>query len=303
MPIQRVVAKTVHKIVAMLSVARRRGKSTLRRLSPACLPVLIILFSTMAAHAQSVTTYTNRATFNGALPANSASLIEDFSSVATNYTMSTTGDQWNGFRVSRVGTGTFGNSGYCPLLNSAPITPSYCPNYNATSPALPGMIGSYDAGVDVIIEPTEEIYAFGFDVVDWNDPNLRSFFTIFFSNGTSVDINDSPPNPDAGFRGYIMDSVSINAGIHIDRIEWTATPGESEIVAYWDFTPVSPEKDFSDGPIAGYGGAEHEIATGLYLGLGVTAETADYDDVAATADTDDGVSLPTLVQAKRHPYR
>lgn len=121
------------------------------------------------AYAQTVTRYTDRPTFTSALPANTVVAIEDFASVGSNTTMSTTSDQWNGFSVFRTGTGLYGNSGYCPLLNSPPIVPSYCPDYNVTSPALPGMVGSYDAGASITIVPTNEIYAFGFDIVDWND--------------------------------------------------------------------------------------------------------------------------------------
>ena len=258
------------------------------------IPVCFIGF----AHAQTVTRYTDRPTFTAALPANTIIAIEDFASVATNYTMSTTGDLFNGFSVYRTGTGLYGSSGFCPLLNSAPITPSYCPNYNVTSPALPGMIGSYDTGASVTIIPTNEIYAFGFDVVDWNDGSHRSFFTIYYSNGTNFQVFDNPFDSTAGFRGFIMDAASISSGVHIDRIEWTEVAGSSEIVAYWDITTVTKAKDFSDAPTAGYGGAEHDIATGLTIGANVTAEAADYNDVAAAADVDDGVTFPTMVPAE-----
>ncbi|MEM8540249.1 MAG: GEVED domain-containing protein [Pseudomonadota bacterium] len=258
----------------------------------------ITAFFANVAHAQTLTIYNDRPTFTAALPANTIVAIEDFASVATNYTMSTTRDQWNGFSVFRTGTGTFGDSGYCPQLNSPPINPSYCPDYNATSPAVPGMIGSFDAGASITITPTEEIYAFGFNVVDWNDGSHRSFFTVYYSNGTSFEVYDNPFDSNAGFRGLILDTASINAGIHIDRIEWTEFPGASEIVAYWDITTVSKAKDFSDAPTAGYGGAEHDIVTGLTIGASVTAEATDYNDAAAAADADDGVTFPTMVQAE-----
>lgn len=259
---------------------------------------VVTLLSANPAIAQTITIYTDRPTFTAALPANNVIAIEDFVSVATNYTMSTASDQWNGFSVFRTGTGLYGSSGYCPVLNSPPTTPSYCPDYNGTSPAVPGMVGSYDAGASITITPDNEIYAFGFNVVDWNDGNHRSFFTIYYSNGTNFQFYDNPFDSDAGFRGIILDAASINAGIHIDRIEWTEFPGASEIVAYWDITTVSPAKDFSDAPTAGYGGAEHNIATGVTLGSAVTAEAADYDDVAAAADADDGVTFPSMVQAE-----
>lgn len=271
------------------------------RLSNVTTQLFLLVISALCAvpsFAQTVTIYTDRPTFTAALPANNVVAIEDFASVASNYTMSTTSDQWNGFSVFRTGTGTFGSSGYCPLLNSAPITPSYCPNYNATSPALPGMIGSYDTGASVTITPDNEIYAFGFNVVDWNDGSHRSFFTLYYSNGTNFQVYDNPFDSTAGFRGVILDAASISAGIHIDRIEWTEFPGASEIVAYWDITTVSPAKDFSDAPTAGYGGAEHNIATGVTIGSTVTAEAADYNDTAAAADVDDGVTFPTMVQAE-----
>ena len=53
--------------------------------------------------------------------------------------------------------------------------------------------------------------------------------------------------------------------------------------------------DHADAP-ASYGAPTHSISNPLTLGTGVTGETSGYDDAAASADSDDGVTIPTLAQ-------
>jgi uncharacterized repeat protein (TIGR01451 family) len=63
--------------------------------------------------------------------------------------------------------------------------------------------------------------------------------------------------------------------------------------AHLEFTA---QRDYSDGPTAGYGGASHLIDSAVRLGAGVTPDAGDYNSTFANADSDDGVSLPSLVQ-------
>lgn len=63
-------------------------------------------------------------------------------------------------------------------------------------------------------------------------------------------------------------------------------------------TMIAPY-DYSDSPQTGtsYGTARHDIYTGFYLGSGVTGELAAYDSADASADTDDGTTLPSFSQS------
>ena len=81
---------------------------------------------------------------------------------------------------------------------------------------------------------------------------------------------------------------------------WTIRMCTSSIVfsasftkAYLEFTA---KRDYSDGPVAGYGGANHIIYTTMRLGSVVTPESSDYNSAGAAADSDDGVAIPSLVQ-------
>ena len=227
------------------------------------------LIAASHAHAQSVTTYTSRTAFNAALPGDAVITLEDFSSISTNYVMSTSGDQFEGFTVSRTGTGYWGDSGYCPLLNSGPITPIYCIDYNGSSPALPGLVGSYDTNIGITFTPDNEIYAFGFDSVDWNDGSERSRLTIHFSNGSNVEIA-GPLNQAAGFFGYVLDSSSISSGIYITSIQSLGYNGAAELVGYWDITTgASP------------GIAQLQVAgNAISITFGQSAEIMDTGDTA-----------------------
>lgn len=58
--------------------------------------------------------------------------------------------------------------------------------------------------------------------------------------------------------------------------------------------------DFSDAPLTGtsYGAAHHRSLPGLRLGASVTSEASAYDSSTASADADDGVSIPPLLRAQ-----
>lgn len=195
--------------------------------------------------AQTVTTFNDRITYNASIPSTAVSTFEDFSSVTTNTLASTAvpGDAFAGFFVSRTGVGSFGTTGYCPALNDPfTSTPTACMGFNTNSPSVPGLVGSYDRRVSVTFTLTNEAFAFGFDSIDWNDDSQRSSFTLILSNGTNIPIigPTNPPNPPPAFFGFILDSASIAAGIHIDSIVWTNANRDSELVGYWDIVTSSP---------------------------------------------------------------
>lgn len=56
--------------------------------------------------------------------------------------------------------------------------------------------------------------------------------------------------------------------------------------------------DFSDAPLTGtsYGAAQHRTLPGLRMGAAVTTEAAAYDSANAAGDSDDGVTIPTLIR-------
>ncbi|MGB7656257.1 MAG: CshA/CshB family fibrillar adhesin-related protein [Novosphingobium sp.] len=62
--------------------------------------------------------------------------------------------------------------------------------------------------------------------------------------------------------------------------------------AFGIYTPY----DFSDAPLTGttYGSASHRTIAGLRMGSAVTSELTAYDSPTASADVDDGVTLPPL---------
>lgn len=205
-----------------------------------CRILLFLLFVNFFGYASAatVTVYTTPATYNAALPASGfASTFEDFSSVVANTLMSTgAGDVWNGFSVARTGTGVFGNSGYCPALSDPQASvPTPCVGYNANAPNVPGIVGSYAATTappaTVTFTPTNEIFSFSFNHIDWNDSSLRSDFTVFMSDGTSQLVSGVLGGL-PGFMGLIIDQTSREAGVHITSILWEGIT--SELVGYWD---------------------------------------------------------------------
>lgn len=188
--------------------------------------------------AQTVTTFTDRPSYDAAIPPTALTTFEDFSSVTTNSLMSTVapGNAFSGFSVFRNGIGGFGTSGFCPAL-SDPFgsIPTACIGFNPNAPNVPGMVGSYGPS-SITFTPTNETFSFGFDSIDWNDGSQRSAFVLILSNGVNIPVtgpttaSGAPPQ----FFGYVLDSASIAAGIHVDSIVWSSTVGGSELVGYWN---------------------------------------------------------------------
>ncbi|WP_088307431.1 CshA/CshB family fibrillar adhesin-related protein [Novosphingobium sp. B 225] len=58
--------------------------------------------------------------------------------------------------------------------------------------------------------------------------------------------------------------------------------------------------DFSDAPLTGtsYGAANHRSLPGLRMGAAVTSESAAYDSANASADADDGATIPALFRSQ-----
>lgn len=72
----------------------------------------------------------------------------------------------------------------------------------------------------------------------------------------------------------------------------TLYAGGNTAVAIGILTPY----DFSDAPLTGtsYGAANHRTVPGLRLGAAVTTESVAYNSPTASADSDDGVTIPPL---------
>lgn len=203
--------------------------------------ILSFILSSSIVMAATVTTYTDLATYDVALTTiPHTATLENFSSVQTNYLMSDTGigDSWDGFNVIRTGTSRYGSSGYCPALNAPyPASPTRCVGYNTSAPNLPGITGAFSTttpAASVNFTPTNPIFSFHFDFVDWNDISVRSQFLLNFSDGTNLVVT-GPVNPSsapAQFFGFIIDQAFIDQGVTIENIIWV--PVTSELVGFWN---------------------------------------------------------------------
>ncbi|WP_299771173.1 hypothetical protein [uncultured Pseudoteredinibacter sp.] len=239
--------------------------------------LLAILALTNPTIAATVNTHTNLADFESAL--NSiphSSTLEDFSTVSTNYTMSNLdkGDLWRGFFARRVGTGGFGDSGYCPLL-SDPVdsTPTRCLNYNPSSPDLPGISGSFDAlnAASIVFTPleTNRVFGFHFDFVDWNDGGVRSELVVNLSDGTNLPVSGSANigGAPAQFFGFTLDSTAISQGVYIENIEWKGVT--SELVGFWNIGTRYKPSTTASIPIMPYWSYITSLI--LLIGIGLQA--------------------------------
>jgi uncharacterized repeat protein (TIGR01451 family) len=76
----------------------------------------------------------------------------------------------------------------------------------------------------------------------------------------------------------------------------TLTSAGGTAAAFGIFTPY----DFSDAPLTGttYGSANHRTISGLRMGGAVTSELTAYDSPTASADADDGITLPPLFRSQ-----
>ena len=106
--------------------------------------------------------------------------------------------------------------------------------------------------------------------------------------GTSTTIYD-PAN--AGGGTAVLETTAANLSLNVSLYA-----GGGTAIAFGIFTPY----DFSDAPLTGtsYGAANHRSITGLRLGSSVTTESAAYNSHTASADADDGVTVPALFRSQ-----
>lgn len=108
------------------------------------------------------------------------------------------------------------------------------------------------------------------------------------SAGTSTLIYDPAG---AGGGTAVVESSASSISLNV-----TLTSAGGTAAAFGIFTPY----DFSDAPLTGttYGAANHRTIAGLRMGSAVTSELAAYNSPTASADADDGVSLPPLFRSQ-----
>ncbi|WP_326540006.1 hypothetical protein [Pseudorhodoferax sp.] len=179
----------------------------------------------------------------------STQTTETFAGVVDGKLLTATPDPWNSFTIELVGTGTspsrpdFIASRYCANL-SAPS----CIYWNANATQVPGVFGVFDSpgtGVSIkLSSPT--IAGFSFSFTDWNDPSdgtgavmeERSYFEVFASDGSMVEIHGAPQLPNAPPQtfGVALSAADIAAGVYLREIRWVGVPGAPpEVVGFYHF--------------------------------------------------------------------
>lgn len=108
------------------------------------------------------------------------------------------------------------------------------------------------------------------------------------SIGTSVTIYD-PANAGGGTAVFETSSSNLS-------LATTLNGGGGTAAAFGILTPY----DYSDAPLTGttYGAANHRIIPGLRMGAAVTSESTAYNSPTASADSDDGVTIPNLFRSQ-----
>lgn len=118
---------------------------------------------------------------------------------------------------------------------------------------------------------------------DWATVEQWGSITVS-SAGTSTTIYD-PANAGGGTATVETTATSLNLAMQYYGFGGTAA-------AFGIFTPYV----FSDAPLTGttYGSANNRTIAGLRMGSAVTSELTAYNSPTASADADDGVTLPPL---------
>ena len=121
----------------------------------------------------------------------------------------------------------------------------------------------------------------------WQTAESTGSITIS-NTGSSTTISD-PANAGGGTAVVETSASSLTLNV-------TLNAGGGTAAAFGIFTPY----DFSDAPLTGtsYGAANHRTIAGLRMGSAVTSELAAYNSPTASADADDGVTLPPLFQSQ-----
>ena len=206
----------------------------------AALAILILPHTTNAA--TFLTFVDNPSGFSAAIGSGSIVLTEDFSTAVNGNFIPDQGaspDVWNGFTVGAIGDGTgpYGKSKYCTNLHGAG-----CITWNNTTPAVPGIYGSFGTfglvNNGISIKPTaNNVGGFSFDFTDWNDVGQRSQFQIFASDGTSTTVTGptNPSNYPPQNFGVTLSPADLAAGRYVTEIQWLGTPAKTEVVGFYNF--------------------------------------------------------------------
>lgn len=84
--------------------------------------------------------------------------------------------------------------------------------------------------------------------MELKDGGQRSSFVLQLSNGTNIPITgptNSASSPPRQLFGYVLDSASIVAGIHINSIVWSGLDASGELIGYWDIVTSVPSLDIT----------------------------------------------------------
>lgn len=114
---------------------------------------------------------------------------------------------------------------------------------------------------------------------------VESFGSVSAGVGTGSTTISDPANAGGGTAVLETTASALSLGV-------TLNSGGGTAAAFGIFTPY----DYSDAPLTGtsYGAANHRTIAGLRLGNAFTTESSAFDSPTASADSDDGVTLPNL---------
>ena len=118
---------------------------------------------------------------------------------------------------------------------------------------------------------------------------VETYGSITVSNsGTTTTIYD-PANGGGGTA--VVETTASNLSLAI-----TTYSSGGTAAAFGFYAPY----DFSDAPLTGtsYAAASHRSLPGLRLGAAVTSEASAYDSADASADADDGMTVPVLFRSQ-----
>lgn len=118
---------------------------------------------------------------------------------------------------------------------------------------------------------------------------VETYGSVTVTNTGSATTIYDPSNAGGGTAALESSGSTVTLSVSLFSAGGTAA-------AFGIFTPY----DFSDAPLTGttYGSANHRTIAGLRMGSAVTSELSAYDSPAASADADDGVTLPPLFRSQ-----
>lgn len=118
---------------------------------------------------------------------------------------------------------------------------------------------------------------------------VETYGSITVSNSAGTTTIYDPASAGGGTAVVETTASSLSLGVTMYSAGGTAP-------AFGFYAPY----DFSDAPLTGtsFGSASHRTLPGLRLGAAVTSEASAYDSADASADSDDGVTIPVLFRSQ-----